>query len=165
MKMLFVILCMLIILVSCSTKPATTSSPLDFIDRVQSTDLSNETGGLKVLNSPINEVVKERGEPQSKGKLVTGETILEYADYQYILLSDKVTSYTLKAGSLTSKELKIGDREERIYEEYGLHFYTRQQDDLGIKGYIDKENDRIIEFVLDDNQITMILVAQLSIFK
>jgi hypothetical protein len=90
--------------------------------------------------------------------------VLEYMDYGYVLDKGRVVSYNLRLGQLTAKQVKIGDNEEHIAEMYGQDYYKREQDNLNIMGYLDKENDRVIEFIIDQKKVTMILVAELSTF-
>lgn len=167
MKKLIFIFCILLFLVSCSSK----GSPLDFMERVQSTNLSAETGGLEVLNASEQEVIAQRGEPldrgeiQAKSEQKSREVVLEYDNYQYILAEGRVVSYSLKPGRATAKQLKIGDDEARIAELYGENYYTRKQDKLSIKGYLDKENKRVIEFIVDQNKVAMVVVSELSWFN
>jgi hypothetical protein len=78
---------------------------------------------------------------------------------------ERVIAYSLKLGQMTAKQVEIGDDEGRIAEAYGQDYYTREQDKLNIKGYLDKENDRVIEFLVDQNKVTMIMVSKLSIFN
>jgi hypothetical protein len=61
--------------------------------------------------------------------------------------------------------VKIGDDEGRIAVMYGQDYYKREQDKLNIMGYLDKENDRVNEFIVDQKKVTMILVAKLSTFN
>jgi hypothetical protein len=135
------------------------------MDTVQSTDLSAETGGLEALGSSEQKVIEQRGEPQRKGKLSGGQTVLDYKDYGYVLDQDGVVSYSLKLGQQTAKQVKIGDDEGRIAVMYGQDYYKREQDKLNIVGYLDKVNDRVIEFIVDQKKVTMILVAKLSTFN
>jgi hypothetical protein len=165
MKKLIFIIGISLFLVSCSGKGGLTSSPMDFLDTVQSTDLSADTGGLKALGSSEQKVIEQRGDPQIRGQLRGGQTVLEYKDYGYVLDKERVVSYSLKLGQLTAKQVKIGDNEERIAEMYGQDYYKREQDKLNIMGYLDKENDRVIEFIVDQKKVKMILVAELSTFN
>ncbi|MCM3039730.1 hypothetical protein M3201_08470 [Paenibacillus motobuensis] len=167
MKKLIFIFCILLFLVSCSSK----GSPLDFMESVQSTNLSAETGGLEFLNASEQEVIAQRGEPLDRGEIQvksqqkSREVVLEYDNYQYILAEGRVVSYSLKPGQETAKQLKIGDDEARIAELYGENYYTRKQDKLCIKGYLDKENKRVIEFIVDQNKVAMVVVSELSWFN
>jgi len=137
------------------------------MESVQSTNLSTETGGLEVLNTSEQEVIEQRGEPQHRGEIQRkgGDVVLEYDDYQYVLAGGSVVSYSLKPGQLTAKQLKIGDDEARIAELYGENYYTREQDKLSIKGYLDKENKRVIEFIVDQNKVAMVMVSELTMFS
>ncbi|GAA0391912.1 hypothetical protein [Paenibacillus motobuensis] len=167
MKKLIFIFSILMFLVSCSSK----GSPLDFMESVQSTNLSAETGGLEVLNASEQEVIAQRGEPLDRGEIQaksdqkSREVVLEYDNYQYILSEGRVVSYSLKPGQATAKQLQIGDDEARIAELYGENYYTRKQDKLSIKGYLDKENKRVIEFIVDQNKVAMVVVSELSWFN
>jgi len=162
------ILCLSLLIVLCSGCSA--SSPLDYMERVQSTNLSEETGGLKVLNASEQEVIEQWGEPrhridmQQESKLKGGEVVLEYDNYQYVLGGGRVVSYSLRPGQATAKQLKIGDEEGRIAELYGENYYSREQDHMRLKGYLDKENERIIEFVIDQQKVAMVIVSELSMF-
>ncbi len=162
------ILCLSLLLVFCSGCSA--SSPLDFMERVQSTNLSEETGGLKVLNSSEQDVIEQWGEPrhrmdvQQESKLKGDEVVLEYNNYQYVLEGGHVVSYSLRPGQTTAKQLKIGDEEARIVELYGENYYSREQDNMHLKGYLDKENERVIEFVIDQQKVAMVIVSELSMF-
>lgn len=165
MKKLILIIGITLFLVSCSGKGGSTSSPMDFMDTVQSTDLSAETGGLEAMGSSEQKVIEQRGDPQMRGQLKGGQTVLEYKDYQYVIDKERVVSYNLKLGQQTAKQVKIGDNEERIAEMYGQDYYKREQNMLNIKGYLDKKNDRVIEFIIDQKKVKMILVAELSSFN
>jgi hypothetical protein len=164
-KKLILIIGITLFLVSCSGKGGSTSSPMDFMDTVQSTDLSAETGGLEAMGSSEQKVIEQRGDPQMRGQLKGGQTVLEYKDYQYVIDKERVVSYNLKLGQQTAKQVKIGDNEERIAEMYGQDYYKREQNMLNIKGYLDKKNDRVIEFIIDQKKVKMILVAELSSFN
>lgn len=171
MKKLILIFGIMLLLISCSREDSVTSSPLDFSETVQSTDLSLETGGLRTFHSSEQEIIEQQGEPLQRGVigrneiLKGGEVVLEYKGYQYVLAKDKVVSYSLKSGQVTAKQVEIGDNASRIAELYGQNYYTREQDGSVIQGYLDKENDRVIEFILNQNKVMMVLVTELSLFK
>ncbi len=152
-------------LVSCSGKIESMNTPLDFVETVQSTDLSSETGELESLNASEQTIIEQRGEPLQRGRTDREEVVLEYLDFQYILADDRVVSYSVKPGQMTAKQVKIGDDEERVIDAYGNDFYTREQDALSIKGYVDKGNQKVIEFLLEQNIVKMIFVSELSLFK
>jgi len=163
MRKLILIIGISLCLVSCSSKNG--STPLDFMETVQSTDLSLETGGLESFNTSEQMIIKKRGKPQQSGTTKKGEVVLEYADYQYTLAKDKIVSYSVKPDQMTARQAKIGDHWERIAELYGQDFYTRKLDSLNIKGYIDKESQRVIEFLVEQNKVKTIIVLELSQFK
>lgn len=166
---------MMLLLVSCSGQegpggPADSSTPLAYADSVASTDLSDELEGADMLDARRQEVTEARGEPLMTGDVVINgrkqrSAVMGYADYQYELENGRVRSFTIMPGYGTAKGISIGDEAGRIKEAYGPHFYTTQLGNNEVLGYADKENDVVIEFVLNDGKADQIFVSRLSAFQ
>lgn len=168
--MLVWIAVMALALTACGDKKEALPSPLDYMDSVASVDLAAETGGLSDLGISEQEVVAQRGEPKLKGKLQgstswQGDVVLDYGDFTYNLNGGRVEGYSLNGEAATARQVKIGDDRARVETQYGKDHYVREIDQLRIWGYLDKENGRAIEFMLENDRVTMIAVADFAMYE
>ncbi|MNG01376.1 hypothetical protein D3C84_843540 [compost metagenome] len=150
------------VLISCGVERTT---PLDYVEKVNGIDLSGENIKLSAWGLTEQQVKEERGEPQRRSAVKDGTIILDYADYQYSLPSGHVQGYTLLPKQSTAGGIKIGDAKSSVIEKYGKDFYTREQNNYKILGYLDKENELALEFVLDSDRVTVILVSKFALFQ
>ena len=164
MKKCFALFVVLSLLTSCSGKKESRSSPLDFLSSVSSTDLREETGGPVTLGLSDAEIIEKRGEPVLRGTMHNGEYVLKYKDYQYNLVDGELAIYTFEPGTETARHVKIGDGEEQVNQAYGEHSYKRMDGKLNLLGYMDKENEKVIEFVMSGRKVQMIMVADFGLF-
>lgn len=163
MKKVLILLAMALLLVSCSAN--NDSSPLDYVDQVNSTDLTAETGGISSLGGSEEEIKKQRGEPKMRMEPDKDTVILEYDDYQYSVIDGNIAGYMIvKPGIPTARQVQVGDAEARIAEMYGKDFFKRKQDDIALIGYVDKNNRRLMEFSIIQNKVAAIVVSDLSLF-
>lgn len=143
-------------------------TPLLYAESIASTDLSDELEGLGMLDASRQEVKAARGEPLMTGDIVINgkkqrPVVMEYEDYHYSLDGDRVHSFTIPQGGESAKGISIGNDSDQIKEAYGKDYYTRQMAQTEILGYADKENDIVIEFMLNDDKISLIMVSRLSV--
>jgi hypothetical protein len=168
--MLLLLAAMMLALAACGAKKEALPSPLDYIDSVTGIDLAAETGGLSDLGISEQEVVAQRGEPTFRGTLKgatswRGEVILDYEDFTYNLNGGQVDGYSLKGDAATARQVKIGDDKSRIEAQYGKDYYVREMDQIRLMGYLDKQNGRVIEFLLENDRATVILVADFAMYE
>jgi|GEM_PF-1225607 len=150
--------------------PADVSTPLEYADTVASTDLSGELEGAGLLGARRQEVTAARGEPLMTGDVVLKgrkhrSALMEYADYHYMLKDERVSSFIIMPGYGTAEGISAGDDAGRVEEAYGPHYYTRLMGNAEAMGYVDQENDAVIEFVMNDGKVDMIIVSRLSAFQ
>lgn len=162
---LFIVLLvsMALLLASCGKEKST--SPLDYKDQVEGIDLSQENPQWSEWGKSEAEVTKERGEPNRRIAQAGDNVTLEYADYQYSLIRDSVEVYSLMPGQETAKGIKAGGPASEIEAAYGKGFYKRTQNNFDIIGYLDKKLERALEFVVQNGQISTIIVSQFSLFR
>jgi len=168
--MVLCIAVMTLILSACGEKGAKAPSPLDYLDTVKSIDLAAETGGLRAFGTSEKEVIEKRGEPKLKGTLKgstswKGEVILGYDDMTYNLNGGKVQGFSLEAAGKTAREVKIGDDKARIEAQYGKDFYMREVENVQVIGYLDKENNIAIEFILENDRSMAILISDFAMYE
>jgi hypothetical protein len=164
MKKILILLTMALLLVSCSAN--NDSSPFDYIDQVNSTDLTAEQGGIASLGVSEEELKKQRGEPRMRMEPDKSTVILEYEDYQYSVIDGKVAGYMIvKPGMPTARQVQVGDAEARIAEMYGKDFFERKQDDIALIGYVDKDDRKLMEFSIIQDKVAAIVVSDLSLFE
>ncbi|MWC29421.1 hypothetical protein [Paenibacillus sp. MMS18-CY102] len=150
------------LLVSCG---ASTKTPLDYKDKVSGVDLGAENKEFAEWGLTEQQVKEHRGKPLRRLK-ADGETvILEYADYQYSIVNGHVAGYTLMPKHKTAKGLQIGDRQSSIAESYGKDFYARKQKSNELIGYIDKQREQVLEFVISSDRIVAIIVSEFGMFR
>ncbi|WP_127531305.1 hypothetical protein [Paenibacillus kobensis] len=150
------------VLISCGAERTT---PLDYTKKVNGIDLSGENWKLSDWGLTEQQVIEERGQPRRRSVVKDGTVILDYADYQYSLLGGHVQGYTLMPQQPTAGGVKVGDAKSRVIEKYGKDYYTREQNNYQILGYLDKENELALEFVLDSGRVTVILVSEFAMFQ
>lgn len=141
-------------------------TPQLYAESIASTDLSDELEGAGMLDASREEVEAARGEPLMTGDIVINgkkqhSAVMEYEDYHYTLDDGRVRSFTIMQGSESARGVTIGDDSDKLREVYGTHYYTRQLGNAEILGYADKENDIVIEFMLDDDKTFLIIVSRL----
>ncbi|GMK40338.1 hypothetical protein PCCS19_33940 [Paenibacillus sp. CCS19] len=154
---------MTLMLAACGKEKSTT--PLDYKDKVEGIDLSQENPQWAEWGKSEAEIKKDRGEPNRRMKQAGDNVVLEYADYQYSLIRDSVEVYVLMPGQETAKGIKAGGPASEIANAYGKDFYKRTQNNMDIIGYIDKKLERALEFVIQNGQISTIIVSRFSLFK
>jgi hypothetical protein len=66
---------------------------------------------------------------------------------------------------MTAKEIQLGDDQEHIVEQYGTEYYTRQQVGATFIGYLDKNENKVIEFAMDGNKVKLITVSEFSVIE
>lgn len=159
-KMGFFILLTLLI-ASCSTGKQMV--PRDFIETLESTDLSEEQAlGIRIGDTEQS-LIEKLGEPdEGIGQPVAGARVYEKA--QYVITDKNVTSLGLKADTKTARNVQLGDSSETVKEKYGDQFYNRKQNDFNFMGYIDKERQWVIEFFMERDSVLGIIVSELSFF-
>ncbi|MBP3965426.1 hypothetical protein [Paenibacillus lignilyticus] len=158
MQFIILISGLAVLLAACGGKSET---PLTFIDKVGSTDLSAEKSGDDVkFGITEKELVTALGKPQRT--LNNGRTFLfMYEEYQYTSLENVVLAYSLGPKVATAKGVKLGDTRENAQKLYGESYYTRGN----AIGYIDKENRLALEFELKDDRIAAISVSALAMYE
>ncbi|MHA7965070.1 hypothetical protein ACX93W_13085 [Paenibacillus sp. CAU 1782] len=164
-----------VLLVSCSSPgqpdiPTAESTPLDYADSVDSTDLGDELNGIGLLGAKRQEVVDKLGAPNMTGDIVINgkkqrAAVMEYDGFHYSLKNDSVQSFVIMSGGATAKGIVPGDGAEQAVEAYGSSYYTRTLGDDKLMGFIDKERDIVMEFILRDDQIALIIVSLLSSYR
>lgn len=127
---------------------------------VESTDLSTETGGLSDWDVTEREIREQLGEPAMEGTTNRREIVLGYEDYQYVIGKEKLQSYSIQKDGKTERGIGIGDDRNRIEQSYGSGYVEREQDELHILGYSDKENGLILEFVLQGGKAEAVIVMR-----
>lgn len=159
-KMGFVILLTLLI-ASCSTGKQ--MIPRDFIEIVESTDLSEEQAlGIRIGDTEKT-LIEKLGEPiDGMEQPLKGARIYEKA--QYVVEEKNVTSLMFKEDTTTARNVQLGDSIKTIKEKYGDRFYNRKQGDFNFLGYIDKEKQWVIEFFMKRDSVLGIVVSELSFF-
>jgi hypothetical protein len=171
MKKGFIIILMVMLLSACSA--AKQSVPQDYITEIASTDLIKEHAGGIQLGDSEQALNEKRGKPNGQfdvkfkntGNYDTPQQAWEYSDYNYTVRDSKVISYSLLAESATEKGAQLGNSIKSVKELYGEGSYTRQFGDFEAVGYIDKENEWVIEFFVEQEKVTGIIVSELSLFQ
>ncbi|BBH22886.1 hypothetical protein Back11_42310 [Paenibacillus baekrokdamisoli] len=151
-----------LLLVACGSKSQT---PLSFVDTVASTDLSQEKGGAVSLGITEKSLVEQLGKPQRTLNEGNMDFLIMYDDYQYTSRDNTIIGYSLSPKVRTAKEVKVGDSLADVTTKYGDAYYTREQDRSSFRGYIDKKNKWVLEFVIKDDQVTAINMSQLSSYE
>ncbi|WP_233559484.1 hypothetical protein, partial [Halorubrum sp. Atlit-9R] len=118
----FVILLTLLI-ASCSTGKQ--MIPRDFIENVESTDLSEEQAlGIRIGDTE-QLLIEKLGEPiEGKEQPLDGARIYEKA--QYVITDKNVTSLGFKEDTKTARTVQLGDSTKTVKEKYGDQFYNRR---------------------------------------
>ncbi|MBH5319711.1 lipoprotein [Paenibacillus sp. GSMTC-2017] len=150
---LIVVIGMVLLLSACSGDKMIS---LDHYNDLESTDLSMEKGGLSKLDITEAEVKEQKGESKVTGTNNREGTVVEYDDYQYTFVEDKLIGFTFKEGTMTGQGVKIGDPESRIAELYGNSFAQSKLEGTVVIGYRDKQLGMILEFFITDGKVSFI---------
>ncbi|MBP1991495.1 hypothetical protein [Paenibacillus eucommiae] len=185
MKKGILLICLLFLLCSCGVQKQE-SSPLDYVDKVASTDLSGEMArsgaesGAGLESEPEREsrglslgaaeqlLVDSKGEPMEKVTIIDNLINWVYADTSFFTLMDHVVvtyGFNIESKMSTSKGIKVGDSIQEAKAKYGQAFYSRKQANSQMIGYIDKKGDTMIEFLFEKDVIMSIMVSQLEVFR
>jgi len=159
------LICLLFLLASCGVQKQT--SPLDYVDKVYSTDLSGEKAESISLGATEQLLVDSKGQPKEKVAIINSLINWVYPDMSHYTLMDHVVvsyGFNIDSNMSSSKDVKVGDSIHEAKIKYGQAFYSRKQDNFQFVGYIDKENNIAIEFLLQQNVIAGIMVSQLDFF-
>jgi len=171
MKKGIVVVLICLVLAACSA--AKPSMPQDFMGNIESTDLSKEhTGGISPGDS--EQLLRDkRGKPQGKLDIKLNKTdeydvpyqAWEYYNASYSVSGSKVAGYNLLPSGTTQKGAKLGDSIQSVKDMYGDAYYNRESKNMKILGYIDEEKEWVLEFIVDQDKVTGILMSELSIFE
>ena len=152
-----------LLLAACSSKPQAT--PLSYVNAVDSTDLSKEKGGSIALGITEKSLVEQLGKPERTLNQGNMDFLIMYEDYQYTSRDDRIIGYSFGPQAETAKHVKVGDSAEDVIAKYGDSYYTRVQGNSSFRGYIDKKNNWVLEFVLKEDRITAIIMSELSYYE
>jgi hypothetical protein len=165
--MIVILLCLL--LAACSASEP--SAPQDFMDEVASTNLSAEEVGGIVLGDSKQALKVKRDQPSGRfDVLMKGADQYdapiqswEYEDVSYTVSQDRIMSYSLKTAD-TAKGIQLGNSIESVKDKYGDGFYNRENSDLEVIGYMDKEKEWVSEFIIDQEKVAGIMMSEWSLF-
>ncbi|MFC5653157.1 hypothetical protein ACFPYJ_29405 [Paenibacillus solisilvae] len=152
-----------LMLSACSSKPQ--STPLSFVDTVESTDLTMEKGGTVALGVTEKSLVDKLGKPERTLNQGNRDFLIMYEDYQYTSRDDRIIGYSFGPQAATAKQVKVGDRMEDVAAKYGDSYYTREQGNISFHGYIDKKNKWVLEFVVKEDRVSAIIMSELSYYE
>ncbi|OME88247.1 hypothetical protein BK120_02770 [Paenibacillus sp. FSL A5-0031] len=171
MKKGIIVILICLVLAACSTEQP--SVPQDFLTNIESTDLSKEhTGGISPGDS-VQLLTDKRGQPKGKYDIKMKKAddydvpvqSWEYFNATYTVSESKVASYNLLSDEATHKGAKLGNSIQSVKDMYGDAYYNREHDDLKLLGYIDKEKEWVLEFMVDQEKVTGIMMSELSLFE
>lgn len=163
-KLLMILLVgLMLVLTACGANKST--SPLDYKDKVDGIDLSQENPQWSEWGKSEAEIKQDRGEPNRRIAQEGDNVTLEYSDFQYSLVRDLVEVYALMPGQTTARGMKVGGPASEIETMYGKDFYKRTQNNMDITGYLDKNLEIALEFVINNGQIATIIVSRFSLFQ
>ena len=152
-----------LVLVACSSKAQVT--PLSFVDTVASTDLGQEKGGAVALGVTEKSLVERQGKPERTLNQGNIDFLMMYTDYQYTSRNNKIIGYSLGLHAKTIKEVSVGDSLSDVIRKYGDSYYKREQGSSSFYGYIDKANNWVLEFSIKNDQVTAIIMSELSYYE
>lgn len=151
-----------VLLTGCSKS----ETPLTYIDKVGSTDLSAEKGGTISLGISEQKLVEALGKPLRTLNDGGRSFIFMYEEYQYTSIDNVITGYSVGPESATAKGTKLGDAKQDVLQAYGDQYYTRSEKGTSATiGYIDKTHRLALEFELKDDKVKAISLSSLSAYE
>ncbi|PLR77353.1 hypothetical protein CU633_11335 [Bacillus sp. V3-13] len=142
-----------------------TKDSYDYLNDVETTDLSNENTETITLGTTKENIIKTFGVPTSEegeGSIIN----LSYEEegLQFILENNKLFEYTLIGSRHSSgKGITVGDSKESVIEKYGKEYYLKEEYSNNAQiGYFDKKTKKHIEFGLENDEVTFIKIVDMS---
>ncbi|QHW31700.1 hypothetical protein GZH47_13195 [Paenibacillus rhizovicinus] len=156
-----------VILMACMLAGCSKSeTPLTYMDKVGSTNLSGEKGGQVTLGIDEQALVKQMGKPIRTLNDGGRSFVFMYEEYQYTSIDNTIMGYMIGPESATAKGLKLGNAKADVVKLYGDDFYTRaEKGSSATIGYIDKTAKVAMEIELKDDLVKNISVTMLSMYE
>ncbi|QVY63457.1 hypothetical protein [Cytobacillus gottheilii] len=159
-------LIMILILIGCEPLAKET---MDFYENTGSIDLSSEDINSISINSSEKDVINNFGKPNEVEEIDNPKSkYLSYDGVEFGFVDDKVIRLFIKRTHENSKiyetykEIKIGDKKEKVMKEYGDQYYERVESGIDTVGYFDKDNRINIEFGINEDKVIAVIIQQIG---
>ncbi|MFD2638212.1 hypothetical protein [Piscibacillus salipiscarius] len=135
----------------------------DYLQEVSTTVLSSENVESITLYSTESDVLRIFGKPEKIHKTKNPiSSYYKYAGLEIGINNQQVFRYIITDNYTTQHGIKVGDSKEHVIDIYGNNYYKKTESGSFIMGYIDYENNIILEIALNKDCVIGMLIKKSS---